>query len=93
MHFSVSYKYFIDLYFQEQHIGKLLSAFFHLSEALSLLLLHMNNLWIDIQYLGHSDFCCKTLAVVFHCLLELNIFKEKFDCQAAEFSARIEKFQ
>lgn len=40
MHFSVSYKHFIDLSVQEQRIGNLLSDFFHLSECLSITLAH-----------------------------------------------------
>lgn len=40
MHSLVGNKYFIDLYFQEQHIGNLLSDFFYARECLSTALAH-----------------------------------------------------
>lgn len=40
MHSLVGNKYFIDLYFQEQHIGNLLSDFFYAWECLSTALAH-----------------------------------------------------
>lgn len=91
LHFSFSDKYFIDLYFQEQHIGNFLSDSSQLSECLSVLL-DVNICGLDTEHLGHNEFSYKGLTLLFHCLLELKVSKEKLDCQSSDFLSRYINF-